>query len=365
MKKFWMSISVILIFMLNLSACQPMSGKSTSISAIYGISTLISLLLLIVCFFLVKKNKIWFIMLYSSVLIVNAGYTLLSISDGLEMALWANRIAYLGSVFLSPTMLLIILNATNTNYKKYLPFLLLGIAIPVYLIAASPGVLDIYYKEVSFKIVDGTSTLVKVYGPLHPLYMVYLLGYFIAMIVVITCATIKNLLDSSIHSAIIALATFVNIGVWLIEQFVDIDFEMLAISYIISELFLLANHLVMNENQRLRAMTKQFENIQNFTDTTTTSSKAVAQNIDVSRYETFVKGIDRLTSTEHIIYDSYVARLTTKEVMANLNITENTLKYHNKNIYSKLGVSSRKELLEIYKQLIYVKEQMTINNTVE
>ena len=30
-----------------------------------------------------------------------------------------------------------------------------------------------------------------------------------------------------------------------------------------------------------------------------------------------------------------------------MNITENTLKFHNKNIYGKLGVPSRKELLRI------------------
>ena len=29
------------------------------------------------------------------------------------------------------------------------------------------------------------------------------------------------------------------------------------------------------------------------------------------------------------------------------HIKENTLKYHNRNIYSKLGVSSRKQLLQI------------------
>ena len=34
-----------------------------------------------------------------------------------------------------------------------------------------------------------------------------------------------------------------------------------------------------------------------------------------------------------------------------LNIKENTLKYHNKNIYGKLGVNSRKEILEIHKQI--------------
>ena len=51
------------------------------------------------------------------------------------------------------------------------------------------------------------------------------------------------------------------------------------------------------------------------------------------------------------ISENHIARATTKEVLANLNIKENTLKYHNRNIYSKLGVSSRKELLELYKQI--------------
>ena len=58
-----------------------------------------------------------------------------------------------------------------------------------------------------------------------------------------------------------------------------------------------------------------------------------------------------LTQTERLIYDAYIERITTKEIMASLNITQNTLKFHNKNIYHKLGVSSRKELQEIYQQI--------------
>jgi len=34
-----------------------------------------------------------------------------------------------------------------------------------------------------------------------------------------------------------------------------------------------------------------------------------------------------------------------------MNIKENTLKYHNKNIYSKLGISSRKQLLAMAEML--------------
>ena len=60
-----------------------------------------------------------------------------------------------------------------------------------------------------------------------------------------------------------------------------------------------------------------------------------------------LKGI----KTEKAIFDAYIARMPTKEVMILLNIKENTLKFHNKNLYLKLGVSSRKELLEVYKQI--------------
>ena len=56
--------------------------------------------------------------------------------------------------------------------KKWLQATLLGISILVFLIAASPGYLDLYYKEVTFQRVNGVCVLNKVYGPLHFLYLV-------------------------------------------------------------------------------------------------------------------------------------------------------------------------------------------------
>ncbi len=44
--------------------------------------------------------------------------------------------------------------------------------------------------------------------------------------------------------------------------------------------------------------------------------------------------------------------------MENLNIKESTLKYHSRNLYGKLGVSSRKELLEIHKQIKTLKADL-------
>ena len=62
-------------------------------------------------------------------------------------------------------------------------------------------------------------------------------------------------------------------------------------------------------------------------------------------YQFFLRNLSTLTPAEYRIYDLYLSGKNAKQIAETLNITENTLKYHNKNIYSKLGISSRKQLL--------------------
>lgn len=321
-------------------------AETSSLSVVYLVEAVVSVLLLGGCCLVVKKKKKWFIMLFTSVSVVNLGYAFLAVSPCLENALWANRISYLGSVFLPFAMLMIISEATNTKIKKWVSVSLLVVAIGVFFIAASPGILDIYYKEVSFSVVNGVSTLVKVYGPLHPLYMIYLLGYFSSMIFVIIRSSVKKTIDTTSHALILLIAVFVNICVWFIEQVSSIDFEFLSVSYIISELFLLGVHLVTNENEFLKAQLKAKEEELALKSDTPKTEKAC----EVSReaMEIFCRGFEKLTPTERLIYQAYLCGTPSKEVMTQLNIKENTLKFHNKNIYGKLGVPSRKRLLEVY-----------------
>lgn len=360
MRKLTAFLFIILISVSLLTGCGAVGDKSGSLSLIYGTTAALALALLVGCLILVRKKRFWFVALFSSVLVVNLGYTLLSVSTGLEMALWANRISYLGSVFLPLSMLMILLTVTNTSYKKLLPWALSCVSVVMFLIAASPGILPIYYKEVDFAVVDGVSTLVKVYGPLHPVYLVYLLGYFSAMVIVIIQANVKKAIASTAHAVIIAVAVFVNLGVWFIEQLVDIDFEMLSISYIISELFLLSVHLVMNEYQRMCQIVNLVSSVQSEPADATAATELSAQveAVDSERIALFITGFKNLTPSERSLYDAYIARMTTKEIMAKMNIKESTVKYHSRNLYSKLGVSSRKELWELQKQIRSVKANL-------
>ena len=69
------------------------------------------------------------------------------------------------------------------------------------------------------------------------------------------------------------------------------------------------------------------------------------QEIDPDDFQYFWEGISQLTPTERKVFDLYLEGKNAKEILAILGVTENTLKFHNKNIYNKLGVSSRKQLL--------------------
>lgn len=69
------------------------------------------------------------------------------------------------------------------------------------------------------------------------------------------------------------------------------------------------------------------------------------KEVDPDSYEMFLKHLHTLTPTENEVFQLYLSGKSAKEIMDQLNIRENTLKYHNRNIYDKLGVSSRKELL--------------------
>lgn len=291
-------------------------------------------------------------LLFVAVFVVNIGYFTLSVSETLEEALLANRIAYLGSVCLPMSMMMSILNVSRLRYPRWMPWLLVLIAAGVFCVAATPGYLDIYYKTVALGNVDGVTVLIKEYGPWHPLYLCYLVGHFFVMIAVIVHAFAKKKIESVAHAVVLAAAVFVNLGVWLLGQLVRIDFEFLSVSYLISELFLIGLYLMVENQQKLLESLKLQSVPARAEDHTTHTAVAQKDSPEYREHCAYLRDhLHTLTPSERTIFDFYRAGKSTKEIMQELHIAENTLKYHNKNLYGKLGVSSRKQLLEYAKTL--------------
>ncbi len=79
--------------------------------------------------------------------------------------------------------------------------------------------------------------------------------------------------------------------------------------------------------------------------------------VDKDDFEMFMEALKTLTAKERSIFDLYLEGKKAKEILELANINQNTLKYHNKNIYSKLGVTSRKQLLEFAALMKYAKDK--------
>lgn len=80
----------------------------------------------------------------------------------------------------------------------------------------------------------------------------------------------------------------------------------------------------------------------------------IIQNIYVNditqeQYDAFNMRLRTLTPKEREVYELYLQGKKAPEIASLLAITLNTVKFHNKNIYDKLGINSRKELLRYAK----------------
>ena len=307
-----------------------------NMSVIYGVIAGISLLLLIGYSALVKKKEIWLLLLFVSVFLVNAGYFSLSMSKTLGEALLANRLVYLGSVFLPFSMLMTIIGVCRYPYKKWMVGVLLCINMIIFLIAASPGYTGWYYKDVTLIFVNGAAKLKKAYGPLHKVYYGYLSFYFASMVGVIFNSVRKKRVDSPKQAFLLLVVVLLNILFWLVEQLIHWNFEFLSVSYIISELLLLCLYSML---QDIEEMQKRVQSV-----VAVEPEKAKQKSMeDIVAHWSVEAG---LSPREKEIFRELLTDKKRKEIAEALCVSENTVKTHTSNVFSKMEVSTRKELIE-------------------
>lgn len=334
------------------------AAKTFNMAIAYGITSAAALLLAGGYGGLVRKKNTWLLLLFLSVVIVNLGYFSLSISKTLEEALLANRVSYLGSVFLPLCMLMAIMDVCRIRYRKWLPVVLLCVSVVVFLLAASPGYLNCYYSDVSLVFINGMAKLEKVYGPLHFVYLLYLLAYFGLMIGVILISIVKKTVVSHKHATLLLTVVFLNIAIWFVEQQIYTEFEILSVSYIVSELLLLMLYGMMQDYGILpegeTPPTVQTPETGTAAETNTLPPAPVepaecAPQADFSA-EQIMHLSERwsvdymLTARETEVLLALLQDKKRKDIAAEMNVTEHTIKKHTGNVFSKLEVTSRAEL---------------------
>ncbi len=317
-------------------------------STVYGVAMAVSLLMIGVYYYIDRKHDKWLLLLFVSVAVCDFGYFLLSLSKTLDAALWSNRIAYLGNVFLPFSLLMMIMTLSRFTYPKWLPKILVAVNTVMLLIAASGGFLPIYYKDVSLGFVDGYPVLIKEYGPLHPVYKVFLFAYFAAMVAVIAYTAIKKTVVSSKHTVFLAFVVIGNIAIWLVENMIHSSFEFLSISYIVTEgmiLFLysiLQDYGITDTPKEAVTVTEQH-----------TETVEIIKAFSDEQIDSIMKNwsaVDTLSQREKEVLRFLLENKKRKVIAETLFVTESTIKKHTAAIYRKLETANRAELFEKAKE---------------
>ena len=319
--------------------------KTGNMTYVYGAVAVLSVLLLIAYTLWEKKKERNFHFLTACVAAVNIGYFLLATAPTLRWAMVANGISYFGAAYSVLAMMWIIADVCQIRSKGWRKNLLIGISTAAFLLAASGDFMGLYYKSIRIEQLGGMTHLVKEYGPLHILYTVYLLSYVVLMLVIIGYAWKKQHLTSPKYATLLLVAVLLNIGVWAVEQAVDIDFEFLSVSYIVTEVILMLLYSMLRDYGIVQPG-GQIISVQMLTQLNTRQLNPASLPPGMEdMFSGFAQKVKTLTPAEHRILDYYIDGHDIADIPELAFISIHTVKKHNRSIYQKLEVASRDELM--------------------
>ena len=316
-----------------------------NMTMVYGAIAMLSVLLLIGYLLIEKKKEQNFVFLVSCVAIVNTGYFLLAAANSLRMAMFANGVSYFGAAYSMLAMLMIISEVCQIKKQRWAKILFTGISTAAFLLAASGDWLGLYYTSVGITSVGGMTKLVKEYGPLHILYTVYLLSYVLLMVGIIWYAAKKKRLTSFKYTMLLLVAVLLNIGVWAVEQGFHEDFELLSVSYIVTEVILLLLYSMLRDYGIVQP-DGQVISVQMLTQLNTRQINPGALPPGMEdMFHSFAEKVKTLSLAERRILNYYIEGHDTADIPDLAFISIHTVKKHNRSIYQKLGIASRDELM--------------------
>jgi DNA-binding CsgD family transcriptional regulator len=279
--------------------------------------------------------------------VVNLGYLLTSLSKTVDFALWANKIAYLGQVFVPMCMFMIISKLCGFAYKKWFIGVLITLAVVMFAIVFTTGWLDWYYVSVTIGFENGGAYLIKEYGALHPTNLIYVVAYFVAMLTVIAISLKKSRGSAQKVAGLMLAVVLGNIGMWLVEKIIPWHFEMLAVSYLMSETIFFFLYFVLQDYIQIKDVPPPVV-IEEKAPIIVVDSTSKAEKVQTI-LAALPEGVS-LSARQMDVLEGILDGKSRKTIASDLCLSENTVKMHTSALYRLLNVSSRDEIFALLKK---------------
>lgn len=163
------------------------------------------------------------------------------------------------------------------------------------------------------------------------------------MIIVIIHSIIAKKVAEKKQAGLLIAIVLCNIIMWIIEKFIDLNFEFLSVSYILSECMLLFLYWMMQDyvHKNNLPVYKEIGPIV-IVDSITKAEK-------INKILSILPEKTTLSARQIDVLDGILDGKSRKEIASDLFLSENTVKMHTSSLYRVLGVSNRDELRALFK----------------
>lgn len=193
-------------------------------------------LTLIYAFIWNKRFGVHFTLIFGFIPIAILGSLLIATSSSLDAAVIANKMVYLGGCYLQLLVLLKVFQLCHIQLKRVFMITLLTLSTVMYLSVLTNEQNHFFYKSLSFKVVNGTGTLIKKYGFMHTTFYIMIIAYLILTIFAIVYSYLKKKDVSRKILILLLLPEIVSISSYFLPRIFRVNVEeFLPLSYIFAQ----------------------------------------------------------------------------------------------------------------------------------
>lgn len=173
------------------------------------------------------------------VAVSNGGYYALSIAKTLPEAILANTISYVLGIFSPMLVFFIICGVCKVQLPNPVVAVMTFVQILIYASVCTVGRLDIFYETVQMHLSETGTFLTKTYGPMHTAYLISLVFYTLAGIVVAVYSIRRRTAVSRINVDILLFVDLFSISVYINERMVKNTVELMPVASTITLVIML------------------------------------------------------------------------------------------------------------------------------
>ena len=200
---------------------------------LYILLTALSVVELTRLLFGVKRINSYYVLFYVFVVVTNSGYMALAMSSTISEAILANKICYIGAVMLPVIMLFTISDIAKVRLPKFVYAIMGSLSAITLACVLTIGHSDLYYRSVQLTRLKSVSILEKEYGPMHTVYLIFLIIEF-TFFVAITIYAIRKERQVSRETIITLFIEYMVVGlVYALEHLLHARIEYMPFAYVI------------------------------------------------------------------------------------------------------------------------------------